>query len=88
MRCSPAARHPPPRRLSSWTKYGGSQFVDSPGTSRYHSCLCDEVVPWVDAHCRTLAAGPHRAISGKSSGGFGTMFTPMSLAWLCHRTAE
>jgi S-formylglutathione hydrolase FrmB len=61
----------------AWTKYGGSQFVDSPGTGRYHSYLCDEVVPWVDAHYRTLASAPHRAITGKSSGGFGAMITPM-----------
>jgi hypothetical protein len=63
--------------VDAWTKYGGSQFVDSPGTGRYHSYLCDEVVPWVDARYRTLAAAPHRAISGKSSGGFGAMITPM-----------
>ena len=35
--------------VDAWTAYGGSQFVDSPGTGRYHSYLCDEVVPWVDA---------------------------------------
>jgi hypothetical protein len=63
--------------VDAWTKFGGSQFVDSPGTGRYHSYLCDEVVPWVDGHYRTLAAAPHRAISGKSSGGFGAMITPM-----------
>jgi hypothetical protein len=63
--------------VDAWTAYGGSQFVDSPGTGRYHSYLCDEVVPWVDARYRTLAAGEHRAITGKSSGGFGAMITPM-----------
>jgi S-formylglutathione hydrolase FrmB len=63
--------------VDAWTSYGGSQYVDSPGTGRYHSYLCDEVVPWVDAHYRTLAAPAHRAISGKSSGGFGAMITPM-----------
>ena len=63
--------------VDAWTKYGGSQFVDSPGTGRYHSYLCDEIVPWVDANYRTLAAAPHRAITGKSSGGFGAMITPM-----------
>ncbi|MGD0556000.1 MAG: alpha/beta hydrolase-fold protein [Streptosporangiaceae bacterium] len=63
--------------VDAWTKYGGSQFVDSPGTGRYHSYLCEEVVPWVDVHYRTLAAAPHRAITGKSSGGFGAMITPM-----------
>jgi len=63
--------------VDAWTAYGGSQFVDSPGTGRYHSYLCDEVVPWVDAHYRTEDAAAHRAIMGKSSGGFGAMITPM-----------
>lgn len=63
--------------VDAWTSYGGSQYVDSPGTGRYHSYLCDEVVPWVDQRYRTLAAPAHRAISGKSSGGFGAMITPM-----------
>jgi S-formylglutathione hydrolase FrmB len=63
--------------VDAWTRYGGSQFVDSPGTGRYHSYLCDEIVPWVDAHYRTIADRESRAISGKSSGGFGAMITPM-----------
>ena len=63
--------------VDAWTRYGGSQFVDSPGTGRYHSYLCDEVVPWVDARYRTLPDAGHRAIMGKSSGGFGSMITPM-----------
>jgi S-formylglutathione hydrolase FrmB len=63
--------------VDAWTAYGGSQFVDSPGTGRYHSYLCDEIVPWVDRRYRTLAEAAHRAIMGKSSGGFGAMITPM-----------
>ncbi|MGH3766760.1 MAG: alpha/beta hydrolase-fold protein [Pseudonocardiaceae bacterium] len=75
-----AASDVPPAVLvfvDAWTAYGGSQFVDSPGTGRYHSYLCEEVVPFVDAHYRTLPDRAHRAISGKSSGGFGAMITPM-----------
>jgi S-formylglutathione hydrolase FrmB len=60
-----------------WTSYGGSQFLDSPGTGRYHTYLCDEVVPFVDARYRTLPEREHRGISGKSSGGYGAMVTPM-----------
>ena len=41
--------------VDCWTSYGGSQFLDSPGTGRYHTYLCEEVVPWVDANYRTLA---------------------------------
>jgi S-formylglutathione hydrolase FrmB len=63
--------------VDAWTAYGGSQFVDSPGTGRYLSYLCDEVVPWVDGRYRTLADAGHRAIMGKSSGGFGAMIMPM-----------
>jgi S-formylglutathione hydrolase FrmB len=63
--------------VDAWTAYGGSQFVDSPGTGRYHSYLCDEVVPGVDARYRTRPEPAHRAIMGKSSGGFGAMITPM-----------
>ncbi|WP_378730067.1 alpha/beta hydrolase [Nocardia brasiliensis] len=63
--------------VDAWTAYGGSQFVDSRGTGPYHSYLCDEIVPWVDAHYRTAADRDHRAIMGKSSGGFGAMITPM-----------
>jgi hypothetical protein len=63
--------------VDAWTSYGGSQFVDSPGTGAYHSYLCDEVVPWVDARYRTLADRESRAVSGKSSGGFGAMITAM-----------
>jgi hypothetical protein len=63
--------------VDAWTAYGGSQFVDSPGTGRYHTYLCDEVVPFVDAAYRTLDAAAHRGIQGKSSGGFGAFITPM-----------
>ncbi len=63
--------------VDAFTAYGGSQFVDSPGTGAYHSYLCDEVVPWVDARFRTIPAAASRAIAGKSSGGFGAMITPM-----------
>lgn len=63
--------------VDAWTAYGGSQFLDSPGTGRYHTYLCDEVVPWVDECYRTVDAPQHRGIMGKSSGGFGAMITPM-----------
>lgn len=63
--------------VDCWTSYGGSQFVDSPATGRYHTYLCEEIVPWVDAHYRTLPQREHRGIAGKSSGGYGAMITPM-----------
>jgi hypothetical protein len=63
--------------VDCWTSLGGSQFLDSPGTGRYHTYLCDEIVPWVDRQYRTLASREHRGIAGKSSGGYGAMVTPM-----------
>ncbi|GAA0565942.1 alpha/beta hydrolase [Actinomadura livida] len=63
--------------VDAWTAYGGSQYLDSPGTGRYHSYLCDEIVPWVDRHYRTLAHRDHRGTAGRSSGGYGAMITPM-----------
>jgi hypothetical protein len=63
--------------VDAWTSYGGSQFLDSPGTGRYHTYLCDEVVPFVDSRYRTQADPTHRGIAGKSSGGYGAMVTPM-----------
>jgi S-formylglutathione hydrolase FrmB len=63
--------------VDAWTSYGGSQFIDSPGTGRYGGYLCDEVVPFVDAHYRTLAEPAHRGLTGKSSGGYGAMVVPM-----------
>jgi hypothetical protein len=63
--------------VDCWTSLGGSQFLDSPGTGRYHTYLCDEVVPWVDERYRTMGEREHRGIVGKSSGGYGAMVTPM-----------
>ncbi|HEV2593390.1 MAG TPA: alpha/beta hydrolase-fold protein, partial [Gaiellaceae bacterium] len=63
--------------VDAFTAYGGSQFVDSPGTGKYHTYLCDEVVPFVDERFPTLDAPEHRGIQGKSSGGYGAMITPM-----------
>jgi hypothetical protein len=63
--------------VDAWTSYGGSQFLDSPAVGDYHTYLCDEVVPFVDERYRTLEDAAHRGISGKSSGGYGAMVTPM-----------
>lgn len=63
--------------VDAWTSLGGSQFLDSPATGRYHTYLCDELVPFVDARYRTLADAAHRGVAGKSSGGYGAMVTAM-----------
>jgi S-formylglutathione hydrolase FrmB len=63
--------------VDCWTSFGGSQFLDSPGTGNYLTYLCDEVVPFVDERYRTIADRDHRGIAGKSSGGYGAMVVPM-----------
>ncbi|HZO35084.1 MAG TPA: alpha/beta hydrolase-fold protein [Gaiellaceae bacterium] len=63
--------------VDAFTAVGGSQFVDSPAIGRYHTYLCDELVPFVDARFPTLPEARHRGIQGKSSGGYGAMITPL-----------
>jgi pimeloyl-ACP methyl ester carboxylesterase len=63
--------------VDAWTSLGGSQFVDSPGTGRYGSYLCDEIVAFVDERYRTLVEPAHRGVMGHSSGGYGAMVSPM-----------
>jgi hypothetical protein len=56
------------------TSVGGSQFVDSNGSGKYNTYLCDELVPFVDDRYRTNGV---RGLSGKSSGGYGAAVTAM-----------
>ena len=56
-----------------FTRYGGSQYINSVGTGRYMDFLIDELVPWVDATFRTIPERERRAVAGKSSGGFGAL---------------
>jgi S-formylglutathione hydrolase FrmB len=63
--------------IDAWTSYGGSQFLDSPGTGDYLTYICDEIVPWVDERYRTFGDRDHRGIAGKSSGGYGAMVLGM-----------
>jgi enterochelin esterase family protein len=53
-----------------FTRYGGSQYVDSPAIGRYATYLTDEVLPWVESRYPTT---PRRALIGKSSGGYGAL---------------
>jgi len=59
------------------TRYGGSQYVDSPAIGRYQSYLTEEVLPLVDKRFRTLPSREARAVVGKSSGGFGALILGM-----------
>jgi hypothetical protein len=60
--------------VDAWTSLGGSQYVDSPATGRYHTYLCEEVVPFVDAR---YPSNGLRGVAGKSSGGYGAALTAL-----------
>ncbi|HEV8320342.1 MAG TPA: alpha/beta hydrolase-fold protein, partial [Myxococcota bacterium] len=36
-----------------WTRYGGSQYLDSSATGRYETHVVKELVPWIDGRYRT-----------------------------------
>ncbi|ARM30871.1 alpha/beta hydrolase family protein [Prosthecochloris sp. HL-130-GSB] len=55
------------------TRYGGSQYVDSPSTGAYETYLTRELIPFIDRTFCTMPEKQHRAIAGKSSGGFGAL---------------
>ncbi|HKO33831.1 MAG TPA: alpha/beta hydrolase-fold protein [Candidatus Limnocylindria bacterium] len=63
--------------VDAWTRLGGSQFVDSPGTGRYGTYLWEDVVPFVDGAYRTVPDSAHRGLAGHSSGGYGAMVNAM-----------
>jgi enterochelin esterase family protein len=60
-----------------FTKFGGSQYLDSTATGRYMEHVVRELVPHVDRTYRTLAAPGHRGVVGKSSGGYGALVLAM-----------
>lgn len=55
------------------TRWGGSQFVDSPATGPYQRYLVEEVLPFVDGRYRTIPERAARGVVGRSSGGFGAL---------------
>ena len=72
-----------------WTRFGGSQYINSAGMGRYEDYLIDEMIPLVDRNYRTLPDRDHRGIMGRSSGGFGAITQAMHHpdvfgAFACH----
>lgn len=55
------------------TRYGGSQYIDSPATGPYQRFVADETVAHIDARYRTVPTREGRAVAGKSSGGYGAL---------------
>ncbi|MBA3871678.1 MAG: esterase [Anaerolineae bacterium] len=60
-----------------WTIFGGAQYINSSALGQYEDYFIEELIPYVDATYRTLPIREHRAITGKSSGGYGAMVQSM-----------
>ncbi len=62
----------------TWTRLGGALHLNTPALGHYADYLLDEIVPYGDAHYRTLADGRHRGIMGRSSGGYAALYHAMT----------
>lgn len=60
-----------------FTRVGGSQYINSSATGNYEDHVVKELVPYFDSKYRTLADRDHRAVMGKSSGGYGAVILAM-----------
>lgn len=60
-----------------FTRIGGSQYVNSPAVGQYEEHVVQELVAFTDKKYRTLADRNHRAVIGKSSGGYGALMLAM-----------
>lgn len=56
-----------------FTRYGGSQYINSSATGNYEDYLTEEIVQFVDSEFRTINDKNARAVMGKSSGGYGAL---------------
>ena len=59
------------------TRYGGSQYINSPATGRYEDHIVQDLVPYIDRTYRTSPGPEHRGVVGKSSGGYGAVVLAM-----------
>src|SRR5260221_384961 len=72
----------------TWTRLGGALHLNSPAIGNYADYLLDEIVPYVDANFRTLAAGKRRGIMGRSSGGFAAIYHAMTRPGMFNAVAD
>lgn len=60
------------------TKWGGSQYLNSPAQGNYADYVCEDIVQAVERRYLPPANGMRRIIAGHSSGGFGALRLGMS----------
>lgn len=63
-----------------FTSLGGNQYVNSAAMGNWEDFLCDEMVPALEETFRIKPGRDHRAIFGKSSGGYGSIVHGMKHA--------
>jgi enterochelin esterase family protein len=63
--------------VDGFTRFGGSQYLNSAANGRYEDYVLGDVVAHVDATYRTLPQAASRGIAGKSSGGYGALVLGM-----------
>ncbi len=56
-----------------FTSLGGNQYVNSAAMGRWEDFLLDEMLPRLESELRVLPGARHRAVFGKSSGGYGAI---------------
>jgi len=56
-----------------FTSLGGNQYIDSVALGNWEEFLLDEVLPALEARYRLRRGPRHRAVFGKSSGGYGAL---------------
>jgi enterochelin esterase family protein len=72
----------------TWTRLGGASHLNTPAIGNYADYLLDEIIPFVDAHYQTLADSVHRAIMGRSSGGYAAIYHAMTRPGLFAAVAD
>ncbi len=60
-----------------FTRFGGSQYLNSSAVGNYEDYLTTELVQFVDQKLRTRPEREHRAVMGHSSGGYGALLLGM-----------
>lgn len=63
-----------------FTSLGGNQYINSSAMGDWETFLCDEMVPALENSFRIRPGRDHRAIFGKSSGGYGSIVHGMRRA--------
>jgi S-formylglutathione hydrolase FrmB len=56
-----------------FTSLGGNQYIDSTAMGNWEAFLIDEMLPLLESEFRVRPGRSHRAIFGKSSGGYGAI---------------